>query len=49
MGMCGSKDSGLATLDKPGTGILTVWGDYFSPETRTILVILKLSQIKYGF
>jgi hypothetical protein len=43
MGLCGSKETGVATLDKPGNGILTVWGDYFSPETRTILVILHIA------
>jgi hypothetical protein len=43
MGLCGSKEAGVATLNSPGTGMLTVWGDYFSPETRTIIVILNLS------
>ena len=38
MGVCGSKDN--SALDRPGQGGLTVWGDYFSAETRTIMVML---------
>jgi hypothetical protein len=49
MGLCGSKEAGGVTIDRPGTGILTVHGDFFSPETRTILVILKLAQVKFNF
>ena len=45
MGLCTSKEN--STLDKPGaSSMLTVWGDYFSPETRTIMVILHQGQVK---
>src|SRR5437868_2018667 len=47
MGVCGSKDN--SSLDRPGQGVLTVWGDYFSPETRTILTMLTLGQVKHEF
>ena len=45
MGLCTSKEN--QTLDKPGaSGILTVHGDYFSPETRTIMVMLHQGNVK---
>ena len=36
-----------ASIEKPGEGLITVYGDYFSPETRTILAILDISGLKY--
>lgn len=47
MGGCGSKDN--TTLERPGQGILTFWGDPFSPETRTVQALLALGQIKHEF
>ena len=47
MGGCGSKDNN--TLERPGQGVLTIWGDYFTPETRTIVAILQMCSIKFEF
>lgn len=48
MGLCNTKNSS-ATLEKPGTqkSIITLWGDFFSPETRTIMSILNFGKVKY--
>ena len=48
MGLCGGKEQGNA-LEKPGAGILSVWGDPFQSETRTILNAIKLGGIKHEF
>ncbi len=47
MGCSGSKE----TLDRPGGagGKLTIWGDHFSPETRTILSILAIAGVPHSF
>jgi hypothetical protein len=47
MGLCGGKESNNATLDKPAQSILTVWGDFFSPETRTIMIMVKMGTINH--
>ena len=44
MGCGGSKE----TLDRPGGGKLTVWGDFFSADTRTILSILYIAGVPYN-
>lgn len=45
MGLCTSKNDG--TLEKPGMSSgLIVHGDYFSPETRTLMIMLHQSQVK---
>jgi len=47
MGCSGSKE----TLDRPGgagSGKLTIWGDYFNPETRTILITLKMAGVPHA-
>ena len=46
MGCSGSKEN---TLDRPGaaSGKLTVWGDYFNSDTRTILSILTVAVIPH--
>jgi glutathione S-transferase len=46
MGNCGGKDQN-ATVERPGSGKMMVYGDFFSAETRTILVILKMSQVEH--
>jgi len=48
MGCSGSKEN---VLDRPGvagSGKLTVWGDYFSSETRTILAILEHAGVAHS-
>ena len=45
MGLCGTKEQPI--IDKPVSNVLTVWGDYFSPETRTIMVILSSCDVKH--
>lgn len=47
MGLCGGKESN--SLERPGQGILTVYGDYFSPETRTLMTIIKMGEVKHEF
>ena len=47
MGLCGGKESG--SLERPNQGILTVYGDYFTSETRTLMNIIKLGDIKCEF
>ena len=42
MGCGGSKDSNLVN-----GGMLTVWGDFFSSETRTMVAILKIANIMH--
>ena len=36
-------------MEKPGSGLIVVHGDYFSAETRLILLILDISGVKYQF
>ena len=45
MGCGGSKD----TLERPGQGKLTVWGDYFNSDTRTIIAILDYAGVPHNF
>lgn len=45
MGCSGSKEN---TLERPGGGKLTVWGDYFNSDTRTILAILYIAGIPHA-
>lgn len=48
MGCSGSKEN---TLDRPGlagSGKLTVWGDYFNSETRTVLAILQIAGVPHS-
>lgn len=47
MGLCGGKEQGA--LERPGQGILTVWGDPFQSETRTIMAVIKLGGIPHEF
>ena len=44
MGCGGSSQS---VSNRPGAGKLLIWGDYFSPETRTILGLLMMSDIGF--
>lgn len=44
MGCGGSKEN---TLDRPGSGKLTVWGDYFNSDTRTILAIVNIAGVPH--
>jgi hypothetical protein len=39
------------TLDRPQSKMekLTVWGDYFSPDTRTILTALYIAGVPHLF
>lgn len=36
------------TLDRTG-GALTIYGDYFNSDTRTLLAILEISGTQYSF
>lgn len=45
MGCSGSKEN---TLDRPGSGKLTIWGDYFNSDTRTILSILYIAGVPHA-
>ncbi len=47
MGLCVSKEGGMAnvSIEKPMVNVFTIKGDYFSPDTRTMLVILQMSRI----
>lgn len=47
MGLCGGKESG--SLERPGQGILTVYGDFFSPETRTLMAMIQMGGIPHNF
>jgi len=44
MGCSGGKEN---TLERPGGGKLTVWGDHFNSDTRTILAILYIAGIAH--
>lgn len=46
MGICGSKDN---ALERPNQGVLTVYGDFFSTETRTLMTIIKMGDVKHEF
>ena len=48
MGCSGSKGAGGETLDRPGGSKLTVWGDHFNSDTRTILGILNVAKVSYN-
>jgi hypothetical protein len=48
MGLCGSKDGG-GSLEKPGQGILTVYGDLFSSETRTLMLMIHMGGVNHNF
>lgn len=45
MGCGGSKEN---TLERPGNGKLTVWGDHFNSDTRTILSIIEIAGVPYS-
>lgn len=47
MGLCGGKESN--SLERPGQGILTVYGDYFTGETRTLMTMIALGQVPHLF
>jgi len=47
MGLCGGKENGA--LERPNQGILTVYGDYFSPETRTLMALIRMGDVKHEF
>lgn len=47
MGLCGGKEANA--LERPGQGILSVWGDPFQSETRTIMAVIKLGGIPHEF
>ena len=42
---CGNSQQSVST--RPGQGQLLIWGDYFSPETRTIIAMLMITGIKF--
>lgn len=42
---CGASQSNVA--ERPGQGKLTVWGDYFNSETRTIIAILNIAGVPF--
>lgn len=48
MGCSGSKGAGGETLERPGGSKLTVWGDHFNSDTRTILGILNVAKVSYN-
>ena len=43
MGLCESRQGGsYAALERPKSTILTLYGDHFSPDTRSILILIKM-------
>jgi glutathione S-transferase len=44
MGCSAGKEN---TLERPGSGKLTVWGDFFNSDTRTILAILQIAGVPH--
>lgn len=42
MGLCGSRASGGHSLERPHQHLLTVWGDYFNADTRSIITLIKM-------
>lgn len=44
----GCDNSKQGSIERPG-GKLLVWGDYFSPETRTLLNIMSVCSVPYDF
>jgi len=46
MGCSGTKPT---TLERPQSSRLTVWGDYFNSDTRTLLAILNIAGVPYVF
>jgi len=48
MGCGGSKDQGQA-MQGPGSQKLTVYGDHFNSDTRTLLGILKIAGVPHAF
>jgi hypothetical protein len=46
MGCSGGKEQ---TVERPGFNKLTVWGDYFNSDTRTILAILYIAGVQHNF
>ena len=36
-------------MEKPGSGLIVVHGDYFNSDTRLILSILDIAGVKYQF
>ena len=45
MGCSGAKPA----IERPTSSRLTVWGDYFNSETRTLLAILNICKVQYTF
>ena len=49
MGCSESKENSNTTLDRPSANTkLTVWGDYFNADTRTILTILNIAGVSHN-
>lgn len=42
MGLCGSTANSGRPANRPSS-LVTIWGDYFSPDTRTIISIIKIA------
>lgn len=47
MGLCCAAPATADNSSIPGTRFLTIHGDFFSPETRTITSALKISGVKF--
>ena len=35
-------------LERPASNLLTIWGDHFSADTRTILSAIKVANASFG-
>ncbi len=40
MGLCKSKEGSIPVATQE---IITVWGDMFSPDTRSLVILMKLA------
>ena len=50
MGLCGSRVDQQEALARPkAQEIVTLWGDMFQPETRSIVVLIKIADMADKF
>ena len=50
MGLCGSRADSREALARPiASDIVTLYGDMFSPDTRTIVELIKIAGLSNKF
>ncbi len=50
-GVCIGKNqpASFDTFDYSSSGVLTIWGDLFQPDTRTLVIMAKMGGVDFEF